>query len=524
MTTTGQAVSEAAQASGEGPVLSLITKRVRAIKKKLEKVRQLEEFVIAGKSINPEQQAVLDSKVVLGIQMEELEKLRPLLGTALKEEKAAWVPPPPPKAKKSEQPAPPPANAEADKLVAEKEAALSAAIQQHQEELAQLNASEAERVRSVIELMYFSQVFDIRQPPFQTFNHLQQMERSSCLSYDYIDARGASLTHADLDLIAAFGKLVASRPQGVAISHKDALDSCHNLALKWMSKSQEMIPELNCSFSDLVARLDRILSSDYFTQKPVVQTLNDQPGREAAEALQRVQLEHYGGPPMGAPPGVPHMAAAGPGGRAVPHGHFAGPPVSGAPGQPVVAGPMHAAGEEQRPGLGPGAYFMQQLHQGAFNRGGMPPMPQFGIVAAEGMGGMMEGSVMGPALNFTSDSSLEIDDAAPSSSPPITSGAPPAGPPQPIPQQVGAQALHQMMQPMPPMGGHGPVGHVMQGQPMPRGPAVVGMPTAMPVHGGHGGPPMMPMHAHAKGVPMSEVPSGRGGRGGGRFEGGGRGR
>eukprot|EP00959_Pyramimonas_sp_CCMP1952_P302184 6322792-Pyramimonas_sp.AAC.1 len=72
----------------------------------------------------------------------------------------------------------------------------------------------------------------------------------------------------------------------------------------------------------------------------------------------------------------------------------------------------------------------------------MPHMPQFGMVAADGMGGMM-----GPTLNFTSESSLEIDDAMPSS-------APPTGPYQPDPAQ----------QPMPHMEGHGP----MPGHPVPQ--------------------------------------------------------
>eukprot|EP00959_Pyramimonas_sp_CCMP1952_P040105 838363-Pyramimonas_sp.AAC.1 len=115
-----------------------------------------------------------------------------------------------------------------------------------------------------------------------------------------------------------FGKLVATRPRGVAISHKDALDNCYNLALKWMSKSQEIIPELHCPYPDLVARLDRILSSDYVRAKPVVQTLDERP----AEDVQRVQMEQFGGPPMGAAPGMMH------------DGHYSGPPVTGGPMQP----------------------------------------------------------------------------------------------------------------------------------------------------------------------------------------------
>eukprot|EP00976_Prorocentrum_cordatum_P105221 1194193-Prorocentrum_minimum.AAC.6 len=157
MTTAAKTVSDAEQLPGEGPVLSLITKKVRAIKKKLEKVRQLEESVSAGKVINAEQQAVLDSKVGLAIQIEELEKLKPQLTVALKEEKAAWVPPPPPKEKKekkSEQATPPPVIAEKEKLPVEKAPAPSAATQQH----GQLNTSDAERIRSFVELVYFAQV------------------------------------------------------------------------------------------------------------------------------------------------------------------------------------------------------------------------------------------------------------------------------------------------------------------------------------------------------------------------------
>jgi hypothetical protein len=143
-------------AQGEGPLLSLFTKKIRTIRKKLEKIRQLEDTVTGGKAINQEQQAVLDSKELLVIQMDELEKLKPQLLSALKEEKDAWVPPPPPKAKK--EPVAPPNTDEIDKLKAEKEAAVSATIQHYEEQMAEVNATEAKRLRSLIELTYFAQV------------------------------------------------------------------------------------------------------------------------------------------------------------------------------------------------------------------------------------------------------------------------------------------------------------------------------------------------------------------------------
>lgn len=137
-------------------MLSLFTKKIRTIRKKLEKIRQLEDTVTGGKAINQEQQAVLDSKELLVIQMDELEKLKPQLLSALKEEKDAWVPPPPPKAKK--EPVAPPNTDEIDKLKAEKEAAVSATIQHYEEQMAEVNATEAKRLRSLIELTYFAQV------------------------------------------------------------------------------------------------------------------------------------------------------------------------------------------------------------------------------------------------------------------------------------------------------------------------------------------------------------------------------
>lgn len=82
---TAAAAAAAAEAT-DGPVLSVVSKRLRALRKKYNRITQMEESLAAGKKLNPEQEEVLRSKTVVVAQIEELERLRAPLASALAEE------------------------------------------------------------------------------------------------------------------------------------------------------------------------------------------------------------------------------------------------------------------------------------------------------------------------------------------------------------------------------------------------------------------------------------------------------
>ncbi|KAK2975495.1 hypothetical protein RJ640_005234 [Escallonia rubra] len=70
----------------EGPILSLINKRLRALRKKQNRITQMEEAVSQGKPINKEQEETLKSKPSVLAAIDELEKLRQPLSAAVADE------------------------------------------------------------------------------------------------------------------------------------------------------------------------------------------------------------------------------------------------------------------------------------------------------------------------------------------------------------------------------------------------------------------------------------------------------
>jgi hypothetical protein len=91
------AAMEAAVDATEIGVASLVTKRVRALRKKLDKAVRAESSAMEGKPLNVEQQALVSSKASLEALADELEKLRPALLEAVAAERAAeraLAPPP----------------------------------------------------------------------------------------------------------------------------------------------------------------------------------------------------------------------------------------------------------------------------------------------------------------------------------------------------------------------------------------------------------------------------------------------
>ncbi|KAG5629526.1 hypothetical protein H5410_001243 [Solanum commersonii] len=70
----------------DGPVLSVINKRLCALRKKHNRIFQMEESRMKGKTLNKEQKETLRSKSVVITAIDELEKLRHPLAAVVVEE------------------------------------------------------------------------------------------------------------------------------------------------------------------------------------------------------------------------------------------------------------------------------------------------------------------------------------------------------------------------------------------------------------------------------------------------------
>ncbi|OWM89581.1 hypothetical protein CDL15_Pgr024329 [Punica granatum] len=222
----------------DGPVLSLINKRIRTLRKKHNRILQMEESLAQGKSLNKEQEEVLRSKPYVVASMDELEKLRPQLSVALQEE-------------------------------------LNLAVQRYQvspspEESAPAPSEDSD-LKDLLNLLYFGALFDVKsQSDFTATMLTRTHERGCCLTYDYVtDDATDLLGEKDLDTISSLGNLLISRPVDTSLSHKNALERCLEHAKLWLARSDQAIePNSGITYAELRERLNKIMVSDYFTATP----------------------------------------------------------------------------------------------------------------------------------------------------------------------------------------------------------------------------------------------------------------
>ncbi|KAL8161537.1 hypothetical protein V2J09_013026 [Rumex salicifolius] len=257
--------SEVPVNSTEGPVLSFINKRIRALRKKQNRIVQMEESLSQGKTLNKEQQETLRSKPGVVALIDELEKLRAPLSVAVEEEVSLAL--------QSHQGKPssdlPSAGGSGDTTASESAAAEVV-------DVAAPTVSGGHRegggsVEDLLNLLYFGSLFDVMpQSDFTSMMLTRTHERGCCLTYDYVtDDATDLLGERDLDLIAALKGLVISRPLSESLSHKNALQRCIDHAKLWLAKSDQPIaPETSVTYAALREKLSKILSSDYYTTTP----------------------------------------------------------------------------------------------------------------------------------------------------------------------------------------------------------------------------------------------------------------
>ncbi|PIN15211.1 hypothetical protein CDL12_12143 [Handroanthus impetiginosus] len=252
MAATASSTSEIAN---DGPVLNVINKRLRALRKKINRINQMEESISQGKTLNKEQEETLRSKPSVLAGIEELEKLRQPLSEAVNQEiQLAFE-----RNKQSVETVP-------EERMDEKGTVDPVANGEDEVDWA---------VSDLLSLVYFGSIFDVQTLMRANDNMLTRThERNCCLTYDYVtddDAAGDPLKEWDLDLIAKMGVLLTSRPVNSSLSHKNSLQRCVEHAKLWLARSEQPIaPNSTITYAGLREKLNKIMASDYFTTSPEI--------------------------------------------------------------------------------------------------------------------------------------------------------------------------------------------------------------------------------------------------------------
>ncbi|CAN6976180.1 unnamed protein product [Brassica rapa subsp. trilocularis] len=238
MAPTATATATASSDASEGPVMGLINKRLRALRKKLNRITQMEESISQGKILNKEQQEVLRSKPSVLILIEELDKLRAPLSAAVSEE-------------------------------------ITLATTHHHHNQAPVadapEEEEAKTLEDLVNLLYFGSLFDVKsQNELASIMLTRTHERGCCLVYDTVtDESTDLLCDKDLDLISELWTMMVSRPADSFLSHKNALERCVEHAKLWLASSDQPIASnCNVSYAGLREKLKKIMGSNYFTITP----------------------------------------------------------------------------------------------------------------------------------------------------------------------------------------------------------------------------------------------------------------
>ncbi|KAI5679096.1 hypothetical protein M9H77_10046 [Catharanthus roseus] len=253
----------------DGPVLSVITKRLRALRKKYNRIIQMEESVSQGKALNKEQKETLCSKPYVIAGIDELEKLKQPLSVALSEEISTAL-----QRQRVDVTTPTTNSTVAEPIATVIEEDESEKPEKSDKEEKQLEGDNGSvnQVEDLLKLLYFGSMFDVKsQHDFTATMLTRTHERGCCLTYDYVTDDDAAdlLGERDLDLISMLGGLLISRPVNSSLSHKNALLHCIEHAKLWLARSDQPIEvDSSITYAGLRDKLNKIMCSDYFTATP----------------------------------------------------------------------------------------------------------------------------------------------------------------------------------------------------------------------------------------------------------------
>lgn len=307
----------------ESHVLCLLNKRIRALRKKYNRILQIEENKAHGKVINKEQEEVLCSKNGVAVLIDELEKLKQPLSNALREELAEREREFMDSVLKRPDEDGGSTNVKEHSSVTDKEHSFAddgglnnedsdgkgimangcseESGKDYEDSFAMdKEAPDLIAVADLLKVLYFANLFNVC-----SLNRLASImwtkthERISCLSYDYVTEDAADpLREEDLDALSMIGSFMTSRPPNATVSHKDALQICVHHARQWLRNSDQPIhPNSTLSYKNLRERLNRILSIEYFIATPELKTISHETAATTATAagqyVPEVFMHHF---------------------------------------------------------------------------------------------------------------------------------------------------------------------------------------------------------------------------------------
>lgn len=307
----------------ESHVLCLLNKRIRALRKKYNRILQIEENKAHGKVINKEQEEVLCSKNGVAVLIDELEKLKQPLSNALREELAEREREFMDSVLKRSVEDGGSTNVKEHSSVTDKEHSFAddgglnnedsdgkgimangcseESGKDYEDSFAMdKEAPDLIAVADLLKVLYFAKLFNVC-----SLNRLASImwtkthERISCLSYDYVTEDAADpLREEDLDALSMIGSFMTSRPPNATVSHKDALQICVHHARQWLRNSDQPIhPNSTLSYKNLRERLNRILSIEYFIATPELKTISHETAATTATAagqyVPEVFMHHF---------------------------------------------------------------------------------------------------------------------------------------------------------------------------------------------------------------------------------------
>ncbi|KAL3131125.1 hypothetical protein ABBQ38_000430 [Trebouxia sp. C0009 RCD-2024] len=269
---TSQALDDAERGSA---IVKVVTKRIRAANKRMKKIEATEAKAQSQPdTINQDQKELLDSKAKTMANIEELERLIPLLQEAEGEGKLSAI------------------NRAVEKALADERASVAAQVPSAPAEPAPAEPAPAEpapaepvpakpaevsdeakrevqsrTIEKLLHLLYFSQTFDFDKP-----GELTSLERNACLCYyNQHPDRSTPLTPEDFGLLCKLGSRMVSRPTTECVSHSEALEQARHLAMQWLHPSDTPVDVIDGrSMSEVAHCLERMMDSDYISVRPVL--------------------------------------------------------------------------------------------------------------------------------------------------------------------------------------------------------------------------------------------------------------
>lgn len=178
-------------------------------------------------------------------------------------------------------------------------------------------AAEAARagIEKLVRMLYWGTLFDTSAGD-PTVVWARSVERKACISYaaEHADRTGgrAPVSEADLDELARVGRLLTSRPDGLAVSHADAMRRCTELAEALVASRSgggaqrkggakgRRVDGADGAPVDLIAlerRVSRVMGMAYSQVEPVMQTGDEaggsHPTQGAGQGSQAAQRAHH---------------------------------------------------------------------------------------------------------------------------------------------------------------------------------------------------------------------------------------